>query len=150
MISRRILNQELEKHILSLFAKTLSDIRELKEIEIFIDDLLSPTEKIMLSKRLAVAILLQKGYTYAEIDQTLKVSSPTINKVAFWLKNGKSGYKNVVKKILEEKKREEFMDKIEEILLQLSPPKMHGSPAFLRKQKKGKELFRRRLRRQLL
>lgn len=150
MISRRVLNQELEKHILTLFAKTISDLKDLKDIEIFIADLLSPTEKVMLAKRLAIAILLQKGYTYAEIDQTLKVSSPTINKVAFWLKHGKSGYKNVVKKILDEKKREELMDKIEEILLQLSPPKMYGSLAFEKKQKRGRELFRRRAKRELL
>ena len=150
MISRRILNQELEKYILTLFAKTISDLEELNDIQIFIEDLLSPTERIMLAKRLAIAILLQKGYTYAEIDQTLKVSSPTINKVAFWLRHGKSGYQKAIKRILDNQKKEKLIDKIEEILLQLSPPKMYGSIGFQEKQKRGKELLKRRIKRDIL
>ena len=82
------------------------------------------------------------------IDDTLKVSHPTIMKVSLGLKYGtNNGYKKVVDNFLEHKKREESIDKIEEILLQLSPPKALGSLAFERKSKKGKELFRRKIKR---
>lgn len=149
-ISRRFLNKTLENHIFELFLETIVDIRNSDDARNFIEDLLSPTERIMLIKRLAIAVLLTKGYTYDDIDDTLKVSRSTIMNVSIWLKHGKSGYVKAVKKILETQKRKEFIDKIEEILLQLSPPKRYGSAAFEKKQRAGKELFRRRLKRNIL
>jgi len=149
-ISRRFLNKELENHIFELFLNTIVEIRNPDDARNFIEDLLSPTERIMLIKRLAIAVLLVKGYTYDDIDDTLKVSRSTIMNVSIWLKHGKSGYRKAVNKILETQKRKEFIDKIEEILLQLSPPKRYGSAAFESKQRAGKELFRRRVKRNLL
>ena len=133
-----------------LFLKTIVDIKNPDEARNFIEDLLSPTERLMLVKRLAIAILLTKGYTYDEIDDTLKVSRSTIMHVSIWLKHGKSGYRIAVGKIMETQKREEFIDKVEEILIQLSGPKMYGSRAFEKKQKQGKELIRRKLKRNLI
>jgi uncharacterized protein YerC len=149
-ISRRFLNKELENHIFELFLNTIVEIRNPADARNFIEDLLSPTERIMLLKRLAIAVLLTKGFTYDDIDDTLKVSRSTIMNVSIWLKHGKSGYTRAVKKILETQKRKEFIDKIEEILLKLSPPKRYGSAAFESKQRSGKELFRRRLRRNMI
>lgn len=149
-ISRRFLNKELENHIFELFLETIVEIRNSDDARNFIQDLLSPTERIMLIKRLAIAVLLTKGYTYDDIDDTLKVSRSTIMNVSIWLKHGKSGYRNAVNKIVQTQKRQEFIDKIEEILLQLSPPKRYGSAAFESKQKGGKELFRRRVKRGLI
>jgi len=149
-ISRRFLNKELENYIFELFLNTIVEIRNSDDARNFIEDLLSPTERIMLIKRLAIAVLLTKGYTYDDIDDTLKVSRSTIMNVSIWLKNGKSGYTKAVKKILETQKRKEFIDKIEEILLRMSLPKRYGSAAFEKKQKMGKELFRRKIRRNML
>lgn len=149
-VSRRFLNKELENHIFELFLKTIVGIRNTDDARNFIEDLLSPTERVMLIKRLAIAVLLTKGYTYDDIDDTLKVSRSTIMNVSIWLKHGKSGYTNAVKKILETQKRKEFIDKIEEILLRLSPPKRYGTIEFEKKQRAGKELFRRRVKRNLL
>ena len=149
-VSRRFLNKELENHIFELFLRTIVDIRNSDEARNFIEDLLSPTERIMLIKRLAIAVLLVKGYTYDDIDDTLKVSRSTIMNVSLWLKHGRSGYRKAVNKILETQKKEEFIDKIEEILLQLSPPKRYGSAAFEKKQKAGKQLFRRKVKRELI
>lgn len=149
-VSRRILNKDLEKRIFELFIKTIMKLEKQDEVENFLEDLLSPTEKIMLVKRLAIAIFLTKGYTYDDIDDTLKVSRPTIMNVSYWLKHGKTGYQKVVERIIKNQKREELIDKIEEILLRLSPPKAYGSIAFEKKSRIGKELFRRRVKREML
>ena len=149
-ISRRYLNKELEKRMFELFLKTIVDIKNPDEARNFIEDLLSPTERLMLVKRLAIAILLSKNYTYDEIDDTLKVSRATIMTVSLWIKNGKNGYKKAVEKIMNTQRKEEFIDKVEEMLIQLSGPKMYGSRAFEKKQKRGKELVRRKLKRNLL
>src|SRR3989344_3393803 len=149
-LSKRFLNKELEKHIFELFIKTIIDLKSPGETQVFIEDLLSPTERIMITKRLAIAVLLTKGYTYDDIDETLKVSRATIMNVSLWLKNGKNGYRKVVNKILESQKREYLIDKVEEILLKLSPPKRYGSAAFESKQNTERKLFRRKLRRKTL
>lgn len=149
-VSRRIINKDLADRIFELFIKTVADFKRPSDVLNFIEDLLSPTEKVMLTKRLAIAILLSKGYTYEEIDQILKVSRPTIMTVSYFLKSGKGGYQKVVNEIINSQKREELADKIEELLMKLSPPKMVGSAGYLRKQKAGKELFRRRVKRSLI
>lgn len=149
-VSRRYLDKELESKIFEVFLKTIVDIKTSIEAKNFIEDLLSPTEKIMLIKRLAIAVLLTKGKTYDYIDHTLKVSRATIMTVSLWLKHGKGGYKKVIDRIIEGQNKEELFDKIEEILLRLSPPKRFESVAFEKKRKKGKELLRRKLKRERL
>lgn len=150
MVSRRKLNKQLESYIFELFIRTISDLKEQKDIANFIEDLLSPTEKIMLVKRLAIAILLTKGYTYDAIDETLKVSRPTINHVSYWLKYGRSGYQKVVEKILRDQKKETTLDAIEETLLKLSRPGMIGTVRYEERQKTGKDLYQKRLKRSML
>lgn len=147
-VSRRFLDKELENTIFEVFLKTIVDIKTITEAENFIEDLLSPTEKIMLVKRLAIAVLLTKGKTYEYIDQTLKVSRATIMNVSLWLKHGKGGYRRVVESILKAQSKEALIDNIEEILIRLSPPKRFESIEFEKKSKKGKELLRRKLKRE--
>lgn len=150
-VSRRILDKSLENYILATFLRTLTDLKTADEAKKFIEDLLSPTEKTMLTKRLAIAIMLSKGYTYDQIDHTLKVSRPTIMTVSYFLKHSQNGgYQKVASRVVNDQKREALFDKIEELLIQLSPPKLYGGPAYERKRKLGQQLFaRKRLRESL-
>lgn len=147
-ISRRLLDKELENTIFEVFLKTIVDIKTSEEAKNFIEDILFPAERIMIIKRLAIAVLLTKGKTYEYIDHTLKVSRATIMTVSLWLKHGKGGYAKVVDKILKTQKKEASIDNIEEILIKLSSPKAYGSGAWIKKSKEGKELFRRKLKRE--
>jgi len=148
-VSRRVLDKRLESYIFEVFLKTISDLKTKEEVKVFIEDLLSPSEKIMLIKRLAIAILLTKGYTWDKIDHTLKVSRPTIMTVSYFLKHGQNGgYQRVTQKFLADQKKEALFDKIEEILLSLSPPKLYGSPSYERKRRLGKELYVKKLQRE--
>lgn len=149
-VSKRILNKDLEDRIFTLFVKTIVELRDSLDVQNFLEDILSPSEKVMLVKRLAIATLLAKGYTYDTIDETLKVSRPTIMNVSYWFKYGRGGYVKVVEKILKDEKREAFGDSIEELLLNLSPPKAYGSIGFQKKQKRGKELVQRKRTRSLI
>lgn len=144
-ISKRILDKELEEYILELFSSSIIDLKTKDDVNNFLKDLLSPTEIIMIVKRLAIAILLSKGHTYEVIDEKLKVSRGTIMNVSFWLKNGHSGYQNVIQKIIKDQKREDLIDRIEEFLLRISPPKAYGSVGYERKRDQGKKLFKRKL-----
>ena len=139
------MDQKLEEYIFAIFLKTITDLKTPTDVKNFLEDLLWPTEKIMLIKRLAIAIMLSKDYTYDEIDHTLKVSRTTIMNVSYFLKHGQNGgYQKVVQKVLADQKKEILFDKVEELLIQLSPPKIYGSPAYQRKRRLGKELFARK------
>src|SRR3972149_5900235 len=119
-ISKRFLDKDLEKRITSIFTRTIKDLKNELEIENFISDLLSPTERTMLFKRLAIAVMLTKGYTYETIDHVLKVSTPKIMAVSTQLKHStRNGYKKITRKILDWENKEALLDKIEEILLTL-------------------------------
>ena len=147
-VSRRFLDKELENKIYEVFLKTIVDIKTSIDAGNFIEDILSPAERVMIMKRLAIAVLLTKGKTYEYIDHTLKVSRATIMTVSLWLKHGKGGYRKVVENILKTQNRERLIDNIEEILIRLSPPKRFGSIEFENKSKKGKELLKRKLKRE--
>lgn len=144
-VSRRYLDKQLAMHISSLFWKSIAGIKTPEEAEAFFKDLLSPTEELMLIKRLAIAVLLAQGHTYDLIDDTLKVSRPTIMNVSYWLKSGGSGYQKAVSKILANKKKEAILDAIEEVILRLSPHGAVGSIRHEKRQRKGKELFEKRV-----
>lgn len=98
----------------------LAMIGKPNEIADFLDDVLSPTEKTMIAKRLFIAILLARGFTYEQIEGTLKVSSPTVRNVNIALKHGKYGYVNAINKIVRHEKVQAFLDVVGEGFLQLA------------------------------
>jgi uncharacterized protein YerC len=74
----------------------------------FLKELLTPSERIMLGRRIWIARLLLSGYTHAEIGEQLEVGPNTIAKVDKWLKQQLPGYREAVKGIdTELKKRQE-------------------------------------------
>lgn len=108
-VSKRFLSKEVEERILDLFGASLSVLSSKEEVAKFLNDLLTPTEKIMLAKRLATVFMLMKNYDYKEINQVLKVSDPTIwNIKAGFLFKGE-GYNLALKRIINEEKWEKFL-----------------------------------------
>lgn len=77
-ISRRFVEKDVEKRMLEIFYVSFSRISNPSVVAKFLDDLLSPTEKIMLAKRLSISYLLLKGYDSTYIEGVLKVSRTTV------------------------------------------------------------------------
>lgn len=100
MVSRFRLRPEVWDRIFNLFSDSLRGIRDKERFELFLDDFLSPTEKIMLSKRFATAVLLAKGNSYDEIKQTLRVTSATIAKMNIYIKYGAKGLNKTIQDVL--------------------------------------------------
>lgn len=96
-VSTRKLNLTLEKQIFSVFHQALADLRTPEEVESVMTDLLTETERTAIAKRLAIATFLEKGRSYENIRETLKVSSATIAAVAEQL--GSPGYQLALRKI---------------------------------------------------
>lgn len=122
-ISKRFLDKKVEDRILDLFWNSLSSLSSKEKVSLFLDDLLSKTEKIMLSKRLAIAFMLIKGYDYPTINERLKVSDPTIWNVKTSLTYKGRGYRLAIEKIMSKEKWEKFWDDLDFVFSQVIPPR---------------------------
>lgn len=139
-VSRYQLSKQVEEEIKSVFAETLSLLSNREDIFAFFDDFLSPTERIMLSKRIAIALMLKKGYNYEIIKDILKVSQATIASINLKLKYTGKGYNQVLNRILSQEKINEIFNKIENFILDnLSRGRGKGS-GFWQELKRKKQL----------
>jgi uncharacterized protein YerC len=78
--------------------KIISEIENKRAAQNFLKDLLTPSESLMLSNRLAIAMMLLGGCTYEKIMKDLQVGASTINGVNKWLYNGFGGYLKELKR----------------------------------------------------
>tara|TARA_B100001989_G_C24528031_1_gene459847 strand:- start:242 stop:646 length:405 start_codon:yes stop_codon:yes gene_type:complete len=77
----RVSNQKLDKlvakEIWNQLGETIGRLSASKA-DPFLESILTPTEQIMLAKRLAIIVLIDEGHTDYAISKTLRVSSSTV------------------------------------------------------------------------
>lgn len=117
-VSKYRLSEKESAEIKSLFTEVVSLLSNPSDIVDFLDDFLTPTEMIVLSKRITVALLLKKDCPYEFIMRTLKVSAPTVADVSLKLKYSGKGYRKILDRILAEQKIKTIFDKIEKFALE--------------------------------
>ena len=122
-VSRRYLPPQVSAQIFDMFLSTLSSLPSPTTTASFIEDLLSPTEQIMLGKRLSIAYMLIKGYAQRDIQNILKVSLTTVSKISLTMKNPKNGYQIVIDRMLKSQKISDFFLKLDEKIDQVLPPR---------------------------
>ena len=88
-----------EKEILDEFFRVIASLESIDEVKKFFIDLLNKQETVMLSRRLMVARLLDKGFTHDDISRIMKMGKTTVANVARWLNYGNEGYKIALKRI---------------------------------------------------
>lgn len=92
------------------FCKALVELKTPEEAAQFLKDLLSKQEAEMLAKRIEIARLLIKGFTYGRIQQLLRVSHGTVARVSQWLATSGEGYRLVVSRVKPEKTEQEELN----------------------------------------
>jgi len=113
-ISKHQLSKLVYERIFEIFIKSIVGIKDKKEAKDFLKDFLTPTERIMLAKRLSTALLLAKGYDYTTIHKIIHVGSATISSINNILKNESEGYKKVIGRLLREEAIKDFLLEIVE------------------------------------
>lgn len=136
-ISKYPVHKDVERRMFEVFKHAISHLHTTEEIEDFLKDFLSPVEKIMLAKRLSIAVLLAKGYTYPSIGNILRVAPNTIAGVSVGLKYSGRGYKKMVEKILRDEKIDSFWEGIGDALSHI--PVSKGSSWVYQKQQYERE-----------
>ena len=115
-VSRFPLPVDIEKQMSELFNRVFTDLHTQKEISDLFEDLLTPNEKIMLGKRLAIAFLIDKGYDQRLIHSMLHVSTTTVSSVSCALQQKGKGYKNVITMIRKAEKWKSFIRSLDNSL----------------------------------
>jgi len=128
-VSREVLSETFNSLFMAL-AKT-SDAGAIAKI---LDDVLTPTEKVMIAKRVMAAVLSDRGYTLREIGEILKMSTTTINAVRREIKKRGEGYRIIFTLMPKRSRLDELADKVERVLRGVIPP-IKGSKSSFRRWK---------------
>ena len=115
--SKHFMNQKIEKKVYDVFINSIRNTKSSNDVINFLNDLLSPTERAMLAKRVSIAfMLLEEKYSYEDIIKTLKVSDGTVSKVNSILVLQGSGFRKTIGNLLVRKQirnsLSEFLDLI--------------------------------------
>ena len=95
-VSKNLMSKDIERRIWSTLVRVFREVKTDAEVEVLLHDLFTLSERIMFSKRLAIAFLLSEGKTHVEISKLLKVSFTTINLVSSAKLRDGSGYRHLV------------------------------------------------------
>lgn len=98
--SRFILSEDLLEKLFDLFFEVVGNKSSKDEFRKIFIDLLTPAERIMLAKRVAIIYLLLKKIEYYNICERLKVSSATVAKFALLMEKSEGivpTFKQIVK-----------------------------------------------------
>lgn len=109
-LSQNPINKNLEKQLDQMFFQTLAEIDSPEDLKMVLSDVLTEGEKIAVLKRLGIALYLDKGRSYEDVKNNIKVSSATIATVAENL--GNSGWQEIIKRIKAEEWASDWTDKI--------------------------------------
>ncbi|MCL5438590.1 MAG: trp operon repressor [Patescibacteria group bacterium] len=107
-VSRNKLSKKAEAKLIDSFNQVLTHITRGDEMVSFLDSLLTPTEKIMLAKRLAIIVLIEEGLPDSQISSILNVTRMTASKMQLFYEARGSGFKIGLKKLEELNRMESF------------------------------------------
>lgn len=113
----------MHSHLVEILIKVLSATNQTKSGLLFVNRFLSSSELIMLAKRVGIALLLKRGYTYKSIMDYLKVSKGTVAKVAEIIHSNDEESQSILSKIIVNKQISEVLSKFDYYLDKLLPPK---------------------------
>lgn len=87
-----------QKNLINLYQAILA-LESEKEAQNFLRDLLTKEEINEFSKRWQAAQMLNMKVPYTEIEKKTGLSSTTVARVSKWLKQGKGGYRLILKRL---------------------------------------------------
>ena len=124
--SHYIIKEKVLIGIYRLFFEVISKGKNKQDFFCILDEIISPSEKLMLAKRVAVIYLLTKNTGVREIVDTLKVSTATVAKYVLLFSNKESRLNQILKTILNSREmRNYLLDIFSELFIQPGIKKGH-------------------------
>ncbi len=129
-ISKRKIREDILFTISNNLIKYIAHIKNKKQAELFINSFFTKSERIMFAKRFTILVMIERGYSYSEIKDILKVSNSTITNIK---RKRDGGYFNYILKHIKKacakagtKQEEDIWDILEAILRVGMPPMGRG------------------------
>ena len=97
----------------------LAELNTPEEVKMVMADLLTDVERMAMIKRLGIAVYLDKGRSYEDVKNNVKVSSATVASVANAL--GNPGWQEMIKRIKAEEWAEEWTSKLSKSIKKILP-----------------------------
>lgn len=113
-VSQNKLSAAIQGEILRTLFSGIAHIHSERDVSILLRDLLTPTEHIMLAKRLMAALLLERGYPIHKICGMLKLSRTTVTLIRTALARGGEGYRIAAAVIARVSKIETMLKRLDE------------------------------------
>jgi len=107
-LSRFKLNKKAEDELIKNLELILAKLSKEEEMKEFLLSLLTSTERLMLAKRLAMAVLIKEGVAESHISDTLHVTRETVSRMQLFLEARGKGYESAFKKLRNDKLLREF------------------------------------------
>jgi uncharacterized protein YerC len=94
--------------VLDILYTAAGGVRGRAAMKLFLRDLLTESERIMLGRRIIIARMLIAGETQRRIEEELKVGRDTIGRVQRWLDDQLPGFESAVAELEKELSAREF------------------------------------------
>lgn len=118
-ISKRYIPEEKLNRIFSLLFDLILSISDKKEAEDILSELLTPTERIMVAKRVACFYMLLKNVPNNQIADVIKLSTATVTYFKHYLENSRYISEYFSDKLVSEKIKNFLQDLLVEYLYNL-------------------------------
>lgn len=132
-ISRRQLPQDRLNKVFELFFDLVAEVKSRSQAEKILKELLTPTEKVMIAKRIACFYLFYKGISLSQTAQLLRLSNSTVTYFKHIYENGKTIQEFLNKRI----KKEEIRNFLEDFLVDF----LYGLPRKSSNWKENKRIY---------
>lgn len=107
-VSKNKLPQRTEAELLKNLNLVMTQIHNSDDMVMFLQALLTDTEKLMLAKRIAIIVLLEEKLPDSQIASILHVTRVTVAKMRYFYDSRGRGLKIAVNKLEEQKQLEGF------------------------------------------
>lgn len=115
-VSKIKLDKKTERKLSALLTLILSKINKEPEMDYFLASLMTPTEKLMLAKRIAAVVLINQGLNDSQIASSLHLTRVTVAKLRYFREARGEGY-SIVFKILRNQK---IGKEVQQLLIELA------------------------------
>jgi len=115
-VSKNKLTEKQLYEISDMFLNLISQLTVKNDVEDFLDNFLTPEEKVMLAKRLMVFIMIVSGYQTEDIKSTLHVSHETIRIYKNELLHKSTLFRTRIKKLSRQQEVGQLLAKINKLL----------------------------------
>ncbi len=108
LVSRNKLPKRTEAELLKNLNLVLTKIQSSDDMSIFLQALLTDTEKVMLAKRIAVVVLLEEKLPDSQIASILNITRMTVTKMRYFHESRGAGFSIAIKKLDEQDQLDNF------------------------------------------